>query len=299
MLVATMTGITVGGIASFAASSTKGVQCESSPTKDCDDVTLRDGRRLAYRIHGQGVPVFALHGMESSRHTYDTSVWGSPPRTIAQLYPDVQLIAVDRPGYGDSSPPPLGYGYRDFVDDFGELADKLGLARFCIAGHSSGGPYALAVAALMPERVVACAAISSDGPYAHPNADPELKRSGEMPADALVRSGAFGGHPSGQHAWKQGPMGYVCDYVLERIAWPFAVESIALGPRLSIWFGSQDVDAILRGSKLLYALIPGCQLREQARGHGFKRDLDGGCCFGHLAEIFEELVAQWKNAPGH
>jgi len=272
-------------------------RCESSAAEDFNTVALRDGRCLAYKIHGKGVPVFALHGMESSRHTYDTQKWGTPPQDVAQLFPGIQLIAVDRPGYGDSSSPPLGYGYKDFADDLAELADKLELQRFCIAGHSSGGPYALAVAAYFPKRVVACASISSDGPYAHPLADPEFKQSGEMPADSLVRSGAFGGNKSPQHAWKQGPLGYVCDYVLERIDWPFTVESVALGPRLTIWYGSRDYDAILRGGKFLYTLIPGSQLREQQRGHGFKKDLNGNCDFGHLAEIFGELKIQWEKTP--
>jgi pimeloyl-ACP methyl ester carboxylesterase len=43
----------------------------------------------------------------------------------------------------------------DWPLDVGALADALGLDRFIVAGHSSGGPYAVACAALLPERVSA------------------------------------------------------------------------------------------------------------------------------------------------
>lgn len=283
----------IAAVATTSSFRNDSLQCDNSG-QDHDRLVLRDGRCLAFRVHGKGVPVIALHGMESSRHTYDTMQWGTPPETVEKLFPGVQVVAVDRPGYGDSSSPPYGYSYKDFVDDLVELADTLNLRRFCIAGHSSGGPYALAAAALLPERVVACAAISSDGPYAHRNATPSFAQSGAMPADALVRSGVYGDRKSKQHAWRQGPLGWVCDYVLERIEWPFTVESIALGPRLTIWYGSEDVDAIIQGGQFLHTLIPGSQLREQPRRHGFKKDLDGNCNFGYLREIFEELKQHWE-----
>merc|ERR1711874_500391 len=110
-----------------------------------------------------------------------------------------------------------------------------------------------------------------------------------MPADALIRSGYYGAKKSDYHPWKQGPLGYVCDYVLERIEWPFSVESIRLGPRLTIWYGSKDIEVIIIGAKFLQKLIPGAQMREQPRGHGLKKDLDGKCQFGFFAEIYEEL----------
>lgn len=281
--------------AAGAVAVTSSVKCDSSKQEDHDSIVLRDGRRLAYRIHGHGVPVVAFHGMESSRHTWDTMMWGQPPESPALLYPGIQVIAVDRPGYGDSTTPPQGYNYKDFVLDLTELTDSLKLRRFCVAGHSSGGPYALAAAALLPDRVVSCAAISADAPYAHPKADEALRKSGaDMQCDALIRSGYYGGEKSKSHQWKQGPMGFVCDYALERIEWPFLVESITQGPRITIWVGSKDVDCIVQSAKFLHNMIPGSKLCEQPRGHGFKKDLAGNCEFKFLGEIFTELKAQWE-----
>lgn len=187
-----------GAAATVAVGTSGGAHCESA--SGCASMTLRDGRRLAYHVHGQGVPVFAFHGMESSSDTWDTMKWADS-QPLAQLYPGVQVIAVDRPGYGDSSSPPRTYSYKTFVDDLAQLADELKIQRFCVAGHSSGGPCALAAAALLPERVVACAAVSSDAPYVHPKATAELARKGcEMECDALIRSGYFGGGKSDNHA---------------------------------------------------------------------------------------------------
>ncbi|HET7703960.1 MAG TPA: alpha/beta hydrolase, partial [Candidatus Limnocylindrales bacterium] len=48
--------------------------------------------------------------------------------------------------------------------DIVALADALGLERFAVAGWSSGGPYALAVGALAPERIRGLAVIAGDAP---------------------------------------------------------------------------------------------------------------------------------------
>ena len=71
------------------------------------EVRLRDGRRIFYKSCGQGMPVIAFHGMCSSHKTWDQ----------ASPHPGVRLIAMDRPGYGESSAPPRDYSYTQFVHD--------------------------------------------------------------------------------------------------------------------------------------------------------------------------------------
>jgi pimeloyl-ACP methyl ester carboxylesterase len=75
----------------------------------------------------------------------------------------VRIICVERPGIGDSTPH-IYDAVRDFADDMEILADALGIDRFGIAALSGGGPYALACAHELPERVVAAAILGGVAP---------------------------------------------------------------------------------------------------------------------------------------
>jgi len=73
-----------------------------------------------------------------------------------------RLIGIDRPGYGASTPRP-GRTLAGWVSDALVVADRLGIVQFFTVGLSTGGAYALAVAALAPERVrgvIACGAMT-------------------------------------------------------------------------------------------------------------------------------------------
>ena len=76
----------------------------------------------------------------------------------------LRLLVPARPGYAGSTRLP-GRSVRDVVADVAALADHLGAQRFVTWGYSGGGPHALACAALLPERVVAAAALASVAPY--------------------------------------------------------------------------------------------------------------------------------------
>jgi pimeloyl-ACP methyl ester carboxylesterase len=55
--------------------------------------------------------------------------------------------------------------------DVAAIADRLHLDRFAVWGESGGGPFALACAALLPDRVVAAALVSPLAPYDAPGLD--------------------------------------------------------------------------------------------------------------------------------
>jgi pimeloyl-ACP methyl ester carboxylesterase len=55
--------------------------------------------------------------------------------------------------------------------DVATIADSLRLDRFAVRGVSGGGPHAVAVAALLGQRVTRCATIVSFGPYTEPDLD--------------------------------------------------------------------------------------------------------------------------------
>jgi pimeloyl-ACP methyl ester carboxylesterase len=126
-------------------------------------VRLRDGRSLGYSAAGPpgGHPVLYMHG-----------AIGSPVRRSAELESAIatyglRYLMVDRPGFGGSDPHP-GRTVASFAADVADLADALGLERFSVVGCSAGGPYALACAWAMPERVAATAAIGSLPPAVRP-----------------------------------------------------------------------------------------------------------------------------------
>jgi pimeloyl-ACP methyl ester carboxylesterase len=76
----------------------------------------------------------------------------------------IRLIGYDRPGYGGSTPHP-GRTVASAAADVAAIAQVLGLRRLLTWGTSGGGPHALACAALLPDLVVAAAAVGSPAPY--------------------------------------------------------------------------------------------------------------------------------------
>jgi pimeloyl-ACP methyl ester carboxylesterase len=128
-------------------------------TDRCDIVRLADGRRLTYSESGpaEGFPVFYCHG-----------AIGTPLRRSVDLEAitaaaGVRYVAVSRPGIGGSDPAP-GRTVLDFASDLDQLADALSLERFAVVGVSAGGPFALAAARRLPDRVVRAGLCSSLSP---------------------------------------------------------------------------------------------------------------------------------------
>jgi pimeloyl-ACP methyl ester carboxylesterase len=72
-------------------------------------------------------------------------------------------VCVERPGVGDSSDHDYAQ-IRDWAADVAVVADRLGHHRFMIVGLSGGGPYALACAHQLPDRVAAIALLGSVTP---------------------------------------------------------------------------------------------------------------------------------------
>lgn len=136
---------------------------ESEPRFD-KVMTLRDGRRTGFAEVGNesGVPVIYCHGFPASR-LESRLVADAAQRTGARI------IAPDRPGYGLSDWK-AERTLLDWADDLVELADHLKLDRFRVLGVSGGGPYALALACRLPERVEAVGIVCGLGPVCRPEA---------------------------------------------------------------------------------------------------------------------------------
>jgi len=130
-----------------------------------DTILLTDGRRLGYTEYGVpgGRPVFYFHGCPGS--SLDLLMMD-----LSQLERyNLRIIAVDRPGMGQSTFQP-GRTFLDCPADVAALADRLSIDRFAVFGISGGGPYAIACASRLPERVTRLVLVSSVGPFDAPNA---------------------------------------------------------------------------------------------------------------------------------
>lgn len=121
-------------------------------------ITLPDGRLLGYGLYGnpKGIPILDFHGIPGSRREAEL---------IASYFnrEDLCFIGLDRPGYGRSTPK-RNYKITDLPADVASLADYLQLNRFIALGYSGGGPFALACARQIPERLAAVGIISGVGP---------------------------------------------------------------------------------------------------------------------------------------
>jgi pimeloyl-ACP methyl ester carboxylesterase len=69
---------------------------------------------------------------------------------------DIRVLAVDRPGFGQSDPA-ADICFEAWPTDVAALADALGVKQFSLIASSGGAPYALAVARAFPDRVPAVA----------------------------------------------------------------------------------------------------------------------------------------------
>ena len=129
------------------------------------NVAVGDDRQIGFAEFGnpQGRAVFWLHGTPGARRQIPVE---------ARVYAEqehIRLIGIDRPGIGSSTP----HQYPNvlaFAEDLRTIADVLGIDEMAVIGLSGGGPYALACAAAMPERVVVTGVLGGVAPTIGPEA---------------------------------------------------------------------------------------------------------------------------------
>lgn len=112
-----------------------------------DGLTTSDGRRLAYRRRGEGVPLVCHSGGPGFSALYLGE--------LAGLDEQLDLVLLDPRGTGGSERPadPRAYTIEDYANDLEELRRHLGLDRINLFGHSHGGIVAIDYAARFPDRV--------------------------------------------------------------------------------------------------------------------------------------------------
>ena len=264
-------------------------------------VQLPDGRRLDVWQGGdpRGTPVVFFHGTPGGRLQ---AALGDGAASRA----GVRLLAFSRPGYGGSTDAPTTLS--SVGRDAGAFADVLGLDAFAVLGVSGGGPYAVAAAAALPDRVRVVGVVAGVGPLLEldPVAadDPAVRAAFAGDLDTAIRlrddaatEGARGSGPGTGARVRAG--GFVSPEILEpwtgsgrpgippfrgvsrdALAFTAGWDVVLADVRapVHLWYGDRDRTVGLEHGRWLHAHLPTSRLviREGA---------------GHLAT----LMAHWAD----
>ena len=119
-------------------------------------LNLTTGQSLAVEHHGDEAapPLILLHGLSGRRQTWDAVVEEILPRFVDSG--QLQLLAIDQRGHGESSRAPSvnGYDAPSYAADLAAIIEFLGAGPAAVVGHSLGGVVAASLAATRPELVL-------------------------------------------------------------------------------------------------------------------------------------------------
>jgi pimeloyl-ACP methyl ester carboxylesterase len=121
-------------------------------------LTVEPGLTVHVRDEGvrNGLPVVLVHGSSASLQTWEPWV-----RLLGTHY---RIISLDLPGHGLTGPSPThDYSMAGNARVVHEVAARLGVDHFVIAGNSMGGAVAWTYAATNPEQVVGLILVDSAG----------------------------------------------------------------------------------------------------------------------------------------
>ena len=255
-------------------------------------MTLADGRTLAYT--DLGAPddrvAFYFHGAPGGRLELVAL-------ESAFAAAGVRVVTADRPGFGGSTPL-AGRTTADWADDVSALAAHLAIDRFAVMGLSSGGPYTVACASLLGDRVIGAIVAAGNTDMSWPEASDGYLQSeldimamdDEAAAVAWCHehygvdgSGYFGGDmdlgpvdnawladeanlmsliTSMGEAFAQGVVGYAHDITVQGRPWTFDPATITC-PTLVV-HGADDRLVPITHSRHTASMIPNAELRIMA-----------------------------------
>lgn len=205
-----------------------------------------NGVELYHEVHGTaGEPLVLVHGF-----TGDITDWR---HQIAEFSPSHRVLVLDNRGHGRSAAPPEreAYTIEQMADDVVGLADRLGLGRYHLLGHSMGGAIAQEIALRHPERLRSL--VLEDTSFAFGNLEPRMPESPPpLPQERLDEIMARLGRMS-QDVLR------ACWRALRQ--WPGTEDRApAIGVPTLILCGDGDAPELLAGSRRLAELIPQSEL---------------------------------------
>ncbi len=107
---------------------------------------LKNSIEIAYTDEGNGSEtIIFIHGLGSYIPAYN--------KIIPELSKNYRCIAIDLPGYGKSSKAPHSGMMSFYADIIHEIAQKLEIEKFSLAGHSMGGQISVVYGLSWPEQL--------------------------------------------------------------------------------------------------------------------------------------------------
>jgi len=118
----------------------------------------KENLNLHYTDHGTGEPIITLHGMSESG-----LYWTLPGITDGLVAAGYRVINVDMRAHGRTtiSGDNKGYDVYTLVGDVNDLADSLGLERFHLLTHATGGMVGFRYAMQQGDRVISIMATNT------------------------------------------------------------------------------------------------------------------------------------------
>lgn len=275
------------------------------PLPTSKTIQLRDARVLGYAEYGapDGKALFYFHGHPGSRYE---------ARFLEReaMQAGVRLIGIDRPGLGLSTYK-AGRRLLDWPGDVCELADRLDIERFAVAGFSGGGPYALACAYKIPQRLTACGVIAGVGrlslllanlsqwlPWILLPMTKRYFRDEEQARQSLIRFGEKWAAPDQEslqqvgvrelmaaslvEALRPGTRGAAYDGALLGRSWGFKLEEIDF-PEIDLWHGGFDQEVPISVGQVVAGGL------KQYRATFYPEDGHISLIVNHAAEIITAL----------
>ena len=104
------------------------------------------GVEVNYKVAGEGRPVLILHGWGGSSDS-----WLKVQEILSEK--GFRVLSLDLPGFGKSSDPSHFWNIDDYISLLLKFAEKTGLEKFSLVGHSFGGGLAVKFCAEYPEKI--------------------------------------------------------------------------------------------------------------------------------------------------
>jgi pimeloyl-ACP methyl ester carboxylesterase len=281
-----------------------------SVTSNARSIKLHDERMLGYEEYGipDGQPVLYFHGYPGARVE-------ARFLAVAAAKAGIRLIGTDRPGMGFSSYKP-GRRLLDWPGDVTELADQLHLDGFAVVGFSGGGPYAVACAYKLPQRVTSCGIVAGAGmtgryhyflsrwmPWLMSPLMGRLFRDAAQSRKTLLRMSQNWIEPdrlslspeiaelmaaSLTEAFRQGARGAAQEGTILGAPWGFKVEDVRF-PDMHLWHGALDREVpIAMGQAVAARLVGTKPVYYPGDGH-----------ISLIVNHSEEIMSALSNGDGH